>query len=444
MDWQISSEDIVRVARALIRIRSVREAPQPGAPFGTGVRQAFNAFRSSAEGMGLTAVRDYDGYAIEVEIGQGEEILAVLVHLDTVPEGDGWTVSPLAGIVEHGRLFGRGAIDDKGPAAAALCALAAVASQGPPLRRRVRLIAGGDEESYWQCMEHYLQHAERPTLGFTPDSEFPLIHGEKGGLTLRIERDPRAPQRYLMEAGQQSNVVPDRARLEFAQKLPAAFVVERARELGVQVVPDDNDPQRSFEVLGAGAHGSVPELGTNAVREAVRLFGDQLADPLLELLTSDTDGQSLGIWREDPDLGGLTLNLGIVNHDATGTRVWLDIRYPHGVQGDEIAKIVAERVRPLGARVVKEFDAPVHWVPPEDPLVQRLLTVYRSRTGDSTAPGTMGGLTYARTLGHAVAFGPQFPGRPETAHQADEHVFVEDLVRAAQIYADAIVELAAR
>ncbi len=443
MDWQISSDDIVRVARSLIRVRSIREAAQPGAPFGMGVRRAFDAFRREAQALGIQAVRDYDGYAIEAEIGQGNEILGVLVHLDTVPEGDGWTVSPLGGIVEHGRLFGRGASDDKGPAAAALVALAAVAAQGPPLRRRVRLIAGGDEESYWQCMEHYLQHAERPTLGFTPDSEFPLVHGEKGGLMLRIERDPQMPHRYLMEAGQQPNVVPDRARLEFAQPVPPALATDRALELGIQLVPDDQDPRRIFEVLGAGAHASVPHLGTNAVCEALRLFQDHLGDPLLELLAADTDGSALGIAHQEPDLGAVTVNLGIVHHDATGTRIWLDIRYPRGMTGPEIARKVALKVKPLGARVITEFDAPVHWVSPDDPLVLDLLSVYRRHTGDQSPPMTMGGLTYARTLGRAVAFGPQFPGRPETAHQADEHAFVEDLVRAARIYADAIVALAA-
>jgi succinyl-diaminopimelate desuccinylase len=442
LDWQISSDDIVRAARSLIRIRSIREARQPRAPFGVGVRRAFDAFAQEAKRLGLSHVKDYDGYAIEVEIGEGEEIVAVLVHLDTVPEGDGWTVSPLAGVVEHGRLFGRGAVDDKGPAAAALCALAAVAQQGPALSRRVRLIAGGDEESYWQCMEHYLKVAERPTLGFTPDGEFPLVHGEKGGLTLRLEREAAVPQRYVMEAGLQPNVVPDRARLEFAQPIAKASAVERARELDVQIVADDVALHRSYEVLGLGAHASVPELGTNAVREAVRLFAEPLGDPLLALLAEDLDGTALGIAHREPDLGALTLNLGVVRHDATGTRIWLDIRYPRGVTGREIAERVARRLRPFGVRVVTEFDQPTHWISPDDPLVQRLLTVYRAHTGDASPPLTVGGLTYARTLGHAVAFGPAFPGRPDVAHQPDECVPVEDLLRAARIYADAIVALA--
>lgn len=442
MDWQISSEDILRVARALIRVRSVRESAQPEAPFGLGVRKAFDTFFAEAQRLGLVRQHDDLGYAAEVEIGQGEEIVGVLVHLDVVPEGDGWTVPAYAGTVQGGRLFGRGAIDDKGPAAAALVALAAVAAQGPALKRRVRLIAGGDEESFWQCMEHYLQHRERPSLGFTPDGDFPLVQGEKGGLSLRLERPPQLPQHYALEAGLQPNVVPDHARLELAQPLPTEAVQQMATELGVQVVPDSDEPRRIFDVLGEAAHASQPERGVNAVREVQRLFGPSLNDPLLDLLVADDYGDALSIAAADDLLGRLTVNLGMIRHDATGTKVWLDIRYPLAVEAEEIVLRLRKRLAPFGVQVIVEFQAKPHWIAPDDPLVQTLLDVYRLHTGDETPPLVIGGLTYARTLGRAVAFGPQFPGRQDVAHQADESVSIQDLELAARIYADAIVALA--
>ena len=52
--------------------------------------------------------------------GEGEEVTAVLCHLDVVAEGDGWTVPPYEGLVADGRIYGRGTMDDKGPAMAAL------------------------------------------------------------------------------------------------------------------------------------------------------------------------------------------------------------------------------------------------------------------------------------------------------------------------------------
>ncbi len=442
MDWQISSEEVLRVARALIRVRSVREAPQPDAPFGLSVRKAFDAFFAEATRLGLTRQHDDSGYAAEVEIGQGDEIVGVLVHLDVVAEGDGWTVPPYAGTVQGGRLFGRGATDDKGPAAAALIALAAVAAQGPKLRRRVRLIAGGDEESYWQCMEHYLQHRERPQVGFTPDGDFPLVHGEKGGLSLRLERPAQVPQRYAIEAGQQPNVVPDHARIELAQPMSPDAVLETAKELGVQVVPDLDEPKRVFDVVGEAAHASQPEQGVNAIREAHRLFGRNLHDPLLDLLIADDYGEALGIASQDDRLGRLTANLGVIRHDATGTKAWIDIRYPLAIEADEIVERLRRKLAPFGVAVTVEFQAAPHWVPPDDSLVTTLLGVYRRHTDDPTPPLVIGGLTYARTLGHAVAFGPLFPGRKDVAHQADESVSVADLELAARIYADAILALA--
>ena len=57
-------------------------------------------------------------------------------------------------------------------------------------------------------------------------------------------------------------------------------------------------------------------------------------------------------------------------------------------------------------------------------------------------PATMGGGTYARVLKHGVAFGPNFPGFPDNAHQADEYWTVEDLLKATRIYAKSLARLA--
>ena len=44
-------------------------------------------------------------------------------------------------------------------------------------------------------------------------------------------------------------------------------------------------------------------------------------------------------------------------------------------------------------------------------------------------------------LKKAVAFGPQMPGRKDTAHQVDEHIFVDDLLKSVAIYMEAIHNL---
>jgi len=57
-------------------------------------------------------------------------------------------------------------------------------------------------------------------------------------------------------------------------------------------------------------------------------------------------------------------------------------------------------------------------------------------------PLVIGGGTYARAVKNTVAFGADFPGQPELAHQKNEHITVANLIKCAKIYADAIFELA--
>lgn len=77
-----------------------------------------------------------------IEMGQGEELVGILCHVDVVPAGSDWQHPPFGGVVEDGKLFGRGAIDDKGPTMAAWLAMKMVKDAGVQLDRRVRLIIG--------------------------------------------------------------------------------------------------------------------------------------------------------------------------------------------------------------------------------------------------------------------------------------------------------------
>ena len=85
------------------------EAQLPGAPFGAEVRRMLDTAMADIRALGFP-VKDYDGYACDAEMGQGEETIAVLGHLDVVPAGDGWqnaALYPRAGGSD--RIYGRGA-----------------------------------------------------------------------------------------------------------------------------------------------------------------------------------------------------------------------------------------------------------------------------------------------------------------------------------------------
>lgn len=82
-----------------------------------------------------------------------------------------------------------------------------------------------------------------------------------------------------------------------------------------------------------------------------------------------------------------------------------------------------------------------HYVPVSDPMVQTLLSVYEKQTGLKGHEQIIGGGTFGRLLKRGVAYGAMFPGYVNTMHQANEFTEVEDLYRAAAIYAEAIYEL---
>ena len=84
--------------------------------------------------------------------------MGIVGHLDVVPEGGDWSYDPYGGEIADGKLYGRGAIDDKGPVISAFYAMKAIKEAGIMPRKKVRLILGLDEETEWNGMRYYLKH----------------------------------------------------------------------------------------------------------------------------------------------------------------------------------------------------------------------------------------------------------------------------------------------
>jgi succinyl-diaminopimelate desuccinylase len=151
---------------------------------------------------------------------QRREDVGILAHLDVVPEGDvsAWTVPPDSGAVVDGKLYGRGSLDDKGPAYSALYAMKALRDSGFRLDCRIRLIVGLDEESGGRCIARYLETEEVPDSSFSPDANFPLINAEKGIFHCWVEKgfseegNGSAPHLIDIKGGDRYNVVPDMQR----------------------------------------------------------------------------------------------------------------------------------------------------------------------------------------------------------------------------------------
>lgn len=445
-------QEMLDTLRELLKIESVEGPAQPGMPFGPGPAQALEYVLNLAAAHGLT-VENVDGYAGHVEYGPGEEYVAVLSHLDVVPAGDGWKYPPFGAELHDGKIFARGAVDDKGPALSTLWALIAIKDMGIPVRRKIRLIFGLDEESGWECMRHYFAKHSAPLGGFTPDGDFPLIFAEKGVATVclstRADLESMSPTVVEFEGGLRVNMVPDKAMatVECHSETAAREWQERlfreAKQRGVSVEIQVAGSRLRVTVAGVSAHGSTPEKGVNAVVALAGLLSCQpVANAWMWRFISNQDvlGKNLGIACEDDVSGPLTSNLGQAELREGRYRFRFNLRYPVREDIGALIRRLEEYVSDKWFVELENDKPPLH-VPVESPIVQALGRVYTQCTGLPFEPIAIGGATYARAIPNGVAFGPVFPGQPDVIHQANECWAVDDYLRCVEIYAHAMKEL---
>lgn len=450
-------DEIVESLRGVLRIPSVEGPAEPGAPFGAVVRQALDYTLQLSARLAFRT-RDVDGYAGHAEFGAGDEMVAAIGHLDIVPEGDGWSHPPYGAEIAEGQIFARGAADDKGPTYAALFGAKALMDAGLPLRRRVRVIFGCDEESGFGCVKHYWEVAreERPVYAFTPDAGFPLVYAEKGITDLVLEKAVPAGSAALrilrFEGGRRPNMVPDFAEASLAGTPEALYAASVALakhwDRNISWTPAVDGIR--VRAAGKSAHGSRPTNGDNAVARLARALRDLdlgEAGNWLGFVDASTDptGGALGIAGEDDVAGPLTCNLGIASFvEGRPVRITYNIRYPVTWTLDE----VIERSRPVreaqGWSLAEQRNQPPLHVALDQEPVATLMRVYQEETGDTVSePRTMGGGTYARATPHAVAYGAGFPGVFDgPAHEPDERLHISTLLDAAKIYAHALYALA--
>lgn len=452
---------IVADLKDLIAIPSVQGDAEPGKPFGEEPYRALELMLNKASALGFET-KNVDGYAGHAEYGRGNEYVGVLVHLDVVPAGDGWSHPPFGGVEEDGRVYGRGASDNKGPAVAALHCLRAVAECLKNPKRRIRLIFGTNEESGFGCVTHYFEKEPLPEFGFSPDAGYPIFNREKGITTLSIKRrftGPTSGGLSTLSAGDAVNKVPDQATAVFA---PGA--VSESAEAKLRAFAESSlDPRVSVsrgeegsvtvQATGKSAHGANPTAGRNAAAfliDTLLCVKDEVNDPRLadletlqRLVGFETGGESLGIACEDEESGRLTANLGILALSDEELRAEVNIRYP--VTKTEAAVVSAAESRLSGTQfTVEAHDSkdPL-FVPADSTLIAALSKAYEEATGEKAELKSMGGGTYARSLaGRGVAFGAAFGTIDTHVHQPDEFIAIDDLMRHCRISARAMYLLA--
>ena len=443
-------DEMIDTLQKWIRVPSAKGEAAPGAPFGKEVRSMLDMALADCEQMGFKT-QNFDGYIAHADLGEGsdEDALAILAHLDVVPEGDGWKYPPYGAVIENGRMYGRGTSDDKGPAVAALYAMKAVKDAGIPLRRKVRLILGCDEESGWEDIAHYNKVATMPRMGFSPDASYPIINIEKGICRLELHGvlSNEGLQVIAFNNGERPNVIPGRASALVAGGAATVAQAEAAaKKLDIPAEVHLTDKGVSITVTGISGHAAYPETARNANGEMLLLLRELGVQGDLRLLADkiglDYKGEGLEVSVSDGISGYLTCNLGIIRADEGGVYATLDIRYPVMTNPDMIIKNVSASLP--GMRVdAMEVKEP-HHVPAGSELVQNLLDAYHEVTGYERKCLYTGGGTYARSLQEGAAFGASFPQDEDLAHQANEYADIEGLYKNIKIFALAIVKLAGK
>jgi succinyl-diaminopimelate desuccinylase len=391
----VQESEVVALTSELVRIPSVFRPGEPEA----------NERRVAAA---VEAWLRREGFTVEVQdVAPGRpnvlgwldgsapgRTLCLEGHTDVVTEGDpgAWRHPPWSGLVEGGRVHGRGSADMKGGLAAAMVAAAAVRRSGVRFAGRLMVAALVDEEGAMSGAKHFvrtpLARAVSSAIICEPEQN-ELCLEQKGVFWARVVVHGRMAHGAMPYAA----VNPIGAAAEFLARLPRAERrirrgVRRSRFLGVPHVT----PTAAMAPVGHVAQNNVIPAAAE-VRLDVRLTPGLEADVVLAAL------EELG--RE-------------VERRCPGTR------------------LVVETVEPA---------RPATRVARDEAVVRALAWAVRrvrgSRPVFGGVPGSTDGTILRTALGiPIVTFGP---GDRLIPHQVDEHVPVAELGEAARCYAAAAV-----
>ncbi len=446
--------------KALVEIPSVRGEAQDGMPFGIGPKLALDKAIEQMEKQGLK-VKNYDNCVASGDLTDLPSGLDILAHLDVVPAENNWTVcEPYQPTLVDGKLYGRGTIDDKGPAIAALYAMACVRDLGIPLKKNVRLILGTDEECGSGDLEYYYAVEQEAPMTFTPDANFPLINMEKGRLCGEIDAhyvaDTRLPYIASAECGMKSNVIPETATaviVGMAKPDLQIYTEIAANATGAKfTITSDNGALR-VECKGVSGHAAYPEGTNNALTALLGLLatlpcadseGFRKLQALQQLFPhGDYLGKGVGVAMEDSVSGKLTLSATILHIDETDLYLCFDSRCPVCSNDENTRVAIMDKVAEVGLKMRETKMIQPHYVDANSDFVRTLLRVYTEWTGMPGVAESTGGGTYVHELKNGVAFGCEFPGLDNHLHGADEFITLEQLMVSAKIFTQAIIELCA-
>ena len=451
-EWlEAHKEDIAALLQDFCSIPSVSRADlaQENAPFGPDCRRMLDHALEKAREMGFQT-EDYDGYCGAAILGDPDNVIASIAHLDVVPEGTDWRWPPYSAHREGDYIYGRGTSDNKSAAVTTLFLMKMFRELEIPMKHGIKLFFGCSEETGMQDVVYYREHYPMPAFILVPDGSFPVNYAQKGMLNLTLSR-PLGSDIACFEGGEVSNAVPAHAK-----------ALLRAKGVCVQkedVTGEETEEGTLVRAAGLAAHAAMPERGKNAfviLADALRdaVSGEsRTAMEELSLLAGDLNAEKLGFACEDADTGKTTVNIGVAKTAGGRLSVTLDSRVSIGMKPEEALSRAQEFAAAHGWTIDESRVSASMYIPRDDPKVQCLQALYKDMTGDDTPPYAMGGGTYARMFDSALTFGPggspiDKDTRPDWlqpghggAHAPDEYCYIPSMLELGRIYASALTEL---
>lgn len=419
------------------------------APFGKHVKNALDWFETLGNKDDFIT-KNVDGFAAHIEYGEGSEIVYVFGHGDIVPAGDGWSSDPFKLEIKGDKIFGRGVVDDKGPLIAAYLALKLIRENNLKINRKIRIVAGGNEESGFRCIRHYFSKEPKPIYGFTPDAKFPVIHGEKGGGIIKITGSIENKSLQIT-GGEVHNTIPYSVLIRNLDCFPNNILLDNfSKEENVEFIKTIENGSKILKVNGKGGHSSKPEKAINPIEKSIKFLSECLNEKwiltLQELIGQhNLNGQLYGLDREGK-CGGLTLVPTIIDLKNGNLQLTLSTRYPENMNFEEILKGISNYLnnnKIIEYKIEGQNIKNPNYIPSDSKLVKKLYDIYVKHTGDlvNEVRVTSAG-TYASEMNNSVIFGCEFPDNSAgNTHEKNEFGSINAFVKAIGIYAEALYEL---
>ena len=420
------------------------------------VKDCLKAFLEMGKGYGMKSAATPEMDAGILEIGEGKETLGILVHLDVVDPGDlrKWTRDPFDGYFDGQYIWGRGAEDNKGSVIMALYAMRALLDLKIPLKKKIQLIIGTQEEVVWTDMDNFKKHFPPPDYGFTPDGSFPIQNREKGYADLRMVFTNQAAGDFPLQlesfnSGESTNSIPSHAevvlRFASAGDCDAFKTSAEGKGLGIKELGPD---RCRVTAEGITSHSSLPEKGDNAISKLTLFLKDFPMGPgsagdavrfLNEKIGEDYYGRALGFYEPDPYVDGEFMHFTtavptVLKISPDQTVLNINMRTRYGMTEDKIRRAID----PL--RREYHFTYEIHaymdplWVHKDKPFIRLMGEAYEEATGLKNDHILAHGTSYAKSMPNIVCWGPVFSGTPEYAHKEDERILLKTVLSAAGVY----------